>query len=334
MGANREDDGLAGRLRRLWGWVLVDANRWLVVGVLATFVFVSTLLVGLFGPVSAQQFLLEGTSTAEAYVEIQPAIITIATIVLAVNQLVLSPDIGPISTQRRRLEDVIDHRINVENEARVATSPTEPAKFLGTITDATRKRAATLEEAFDGGGDPDLRRRVREFTQDLTEEATRVGDALTDQRFREIEMLGAAMHYDTTRDISRLRTLLNESSGSLSTEQEHAMKDLLGVLELFTVSREYVRTLYVRTEFIGFSRALLYTALPAFLLAHFAIQIIGPNALPGTTLGVPDLLWYECATITATSVPFLVLISYVGRLVTLAETSVFIGPFLPGSGEQ
>lgn len=330
MEKSREERGLVRSLRYLWRWLLVDANRWAIVGLLATAVFLVTLVIGLFGPATVQQFLIDGTSAAAAYIEIQTAIITLSTIVLAVNQLVLSPEIGPPSTQRQRLEDVIDHRIAVENQAGVATSPTEPSKFLGTITEAIRKRTASVADTVEDMDDPELQRQAREFTGQLTDEAARIGDTLTDQQFGTIEMLGAAMHFDTTRDLSRTRTLLNEHSETLSTRQENALNDLLGTLQLFTIAREYIRTLYVRSEFIKFSRMVLYTALPAFLVSHYAVTIIGPNVLQGTTLGVLDLLWFECFAITASSLPLLVLISYVGRLVTIAETSIFIGPFLPG----
>lgn len=334
MGKARDDSGLFSSVRYLWRWLLVDANRWAVVGLLAIGVFVVTLIIGLFGPVSVRQFLLEGTSAADSYIEIQTAIITLSTIVLAINQLVLSPEIGPPSKQRQRLEDVIDHRTIAENKAGVATSPTEPAKFLGTITEAIRKRAATVDDAFEDADDPELQRHVREYTGRLTAESTRIGDTLTDHRFGQIGMLGAAMHFDTTHHISRIQTLLNEHAETLSLKQEHAMNDMFEVVELYTIAREYIRMLYMRSEFIKFSRMILYTALPAFLVSHYAVEIIGPNALLGTTLGVLDLLWFECFAITASSLPLLVLISYIGRLVTLAEASIFIGPFLPRSDDS
>lgn len=325
----RRTGGVRGRLRYLWRWLVVDASRWLVVGLLAAFVFLTTLAVGTAGPVSVQQFLLGGTSTADAYIELQPAVVTTITIVLTVNQLILSPELGPVGRQRQRFNQVIDHRTNVENAADVPISPTEPSEFLQLVTRATKEHTAWVEETVADAGDPELRRRVREHTAEITDDAERVEAALADREFGQIEMLGAAMHFDTTSDISGVRGLLDEYSESLSIEQEKAMNDLLGTLEQFTVAREYFRTLYIRSEFIRFSRAVLYTGIPAFLVAHYAVQIIGPNAMTGTTLGVEDLLWFECAALTVTTLPLLVLASFVARLVTLAETSIFIGPFVP-----
>lgn len=98
-------------------------------------------------------------------------------------------------------------------------------------------------------------------------------------------------------------------------------------LELFTVSRECFGTLYVRSESIQFSRMVLYTGIPAVLVAHDAVGVIDEGALPGSTFGVRDRPWFEAGTLTLAILPALVLGSYVARHV--ADTSIFIRPFLP-----
>jgi len=55
---------------------------------------------GLFGPVTVRQFLVESKVAAEAFIELQPAVITVITLVLAVDQLVLTPEIGSIGKQQ------------------------------------------------------------------------------------------------------------------------------------------------------------------------------------------------------------------------------------------
>lgn len=103
----------------------------------------------------------------------------------------------------------------------------------------------------------------------------------------------------------------------------------MDALRRYTVAREYFRTLYLQAQFIRFSRAMLLTGLPALLVAHYSVGLIGPEALPGTTLGVRNLLWFEGGTFTVALVPIFVIISYVARIVTLAETTIFISPFTP-----
>jgi hypothetical protein len=80
----QEQTAFRDRFRDVTTRVLVDVNRWLIVGFLAAAVFIATILVGLLGPITARQFLLEGTPAAEAYVELQTATITIIAIVLTI----------------------------------------------------------------------------------------------------------------------------------------------------------------------------------------------------------------------------------------------------------
>jgi hypothetical protein len=325
----QEQTAFRDRFRDVTTRVLVDVNRWLIVGFLAAAVFIATILVGLLGPITARQFLLEGTPAAEAYVELQTATITIIAIVLTINQLVLSPELGAVSNQRQRLDDTMSHRIDVEDVTNEVVSPREPAQFLRSIVEASRERASNLTEVTANTDDPELRHSIREYREESTEEAERVSEALAEEGFGTIRMLGIAMHLDTPRSLYRIHRIRNQYESDLSTVQRKAIDDMIDVLELYTITQEYFKTLYVRWQFIRFSRALLYTGLPALLVAHYTVQIIGEDMLPGTTLGIPNLLLFEGMAFTITLLPVLVLISFIARLVTLSETSIFISPFIP-----
>ena len=86
---------LPDRLRsRVARWFLFDGHRWGVVAVLAGVIFVATVFVGTFGPVSVHQFLSERVSPASALVELLKSIVAIVTIVLSINQLVISRSWG------------------------------------------------------------------------------------------------------------------------------------------------------------------------------------------------------------------------------------------------
>lgn len=313
------------RLRAVEVRVLVDAPRWGVIVGLAAAIFLATALLGAFGPVTVREYLLSGTSVANAYIELQPGIITAITVVLAINQLVLSPEFGALGHQHDRLEDVLSHRRSVEESAGVVTSPTDPAGFLATIVDAIREHAGRFADAT--GEDPDLDRRVEEFVDGVEADVVPVSDALEDDRFGDVEMLGAAIHCDTNRHIHLSHRLRRTYGQSLSVDQERALDDLDEALEQFTIAREYFRTLYLQEQFIRFSRAMLLTGLPALVVAHYSVGIIGPAAFPGSTFGVRNLLWFEGAAFAVTMLPVVVIVSYVARIVTLAETSIFMSPF-------
>lgn len=127
-------------------WFLVEANRLLVSGLLAGVVFVSTVLVGTFGPVSVQEFLGDGISPASAFVELLKTIVSLVTIVLSINQLVLSPQFGPVGNQYERLKEAMDLRRNTEDALNIEVNPSPPSRFLYAVTMSLMKRAEALEK--------------------------------------------------------------------------------------------------------------------------------------------------------------------------------------------
>lgn len=324
----RADPTLRDRIDRAWTRLLVDVNRWYVVAGLAAAVSAATVLVAALGPVSQTTFMFEGVLTAEAFIELQTGIVTVMTIVLTINQLVLAPDLGPVG--RQRLDDGMSHRVEIESITGLDTAPTEPAHVLAALADAVGDRADRLQAAVADADDTDLDRAATDAAEEVAAAAATIHDALTETEFERVEMLGAALHYDTARDIHRLRRVENEHEAALSAAQRKALDDLIDALEAFAVSREYFRTLYIRSEFVGFTRAVLYTGLPALLVAHYTVQIVTPEAFPGATLGVQHNLWFVATALTVSTVPILVLISYVARLATLSKAGIFVSAFTPG----
>jgi hypothetical protein len=79
---DRQRDGRLPRgLRKAELWLLIDAPRWAAIVGLAATIFVLTVLVGTLGPASVQQYLLDGTAISDGYIELQPGVLTMITIV-------------------------------------------------------------------------------------------------------------------------------------------------------------------------------------------------------------------------------------------------------------
>lgn len=317
------------RVRRVELWLFVDAHRLSVVGLLALAVFGSIVLAVTLTPPSVMAYLARGTALAKGYVELQTIDVTVITIVLSINQLVLTSEIGSVGQQRSRLDEVLEHRTDVEELAGAPATPTDPEHYLRMILATTRDRVERLRASVGEDDDPALRRGVERYADDVGGEADRVEDALEDEAFGTIELIGAAMHFTTAEEIHAVRRLHEEHEESLSAAQAEAFEDVLEMLKLYTVAREYFRALYVKWEFIDFSRAILYVGLPAVVVAHLTIGFVDGNAFPGTTLGYPNLFWYETAAFTFVLVPVAVVVSYAARLSMLAKASIFVSPFSP-----
>ncbi|WP_135824792.1 hypothetical protein [Halorussus ruber] len=313
-------------------WFLLDANRWVVVGLLGVGTFLLTVAVGTFGPVSVQRFLTRGVSPATALVELMKTVVSVVTIVLSINQLVLSPELGPVSDQRGRLEDTMGLRRRSEGLLDDTVSPLSPGQYLDDLVSALRDRASSLPDAIDGG--PDLQSDLEAFARDLESDAGSVNDDLEDAKFGDFEAVAAAMNLDTSGKIRRLRLIRKEYEEQLNDEEREALVEMINAIELFVTARSYLKTTYIRTEFINFSRALLYVGLPSLLLAFYATQIYDPGVFPATTFGVENRLWFVSTAVTIALLPFVTLISYISRLATVSQSTLFIGPFVAGSEEH
>lgn len=320
---------LLDRLRGVELWLFVDVHRLVLTGLISVAVFLTVVFAVVLSPPSVMAYLVEGTALAKGYVELQTINVTVITIVLAINQLVLTPELGSLGDQRSRLDDALSSRMDAAKFADVPTMPTDPDQYLQTLVGATQDRVSRLREAVADSDDPALRREVDRYAEDVIDEAERVAAGLEDQQFGTIELLGAAMHFTTAEEIHGIRDLHERYADALTEGQAQAFEDVLDLLSLYTVAREYFRSHYVQWEFINFSRAILYVGLPAIVVAHLTVGFVDANAFPGTLFGLPALFLYEALAFTVVLVPVVVVISYAARLSTLAKASIFVSPFSP-----
>ncbi|WP_254546534.1 hypothetical protein [Halomarina pelagica] len=309
-------------------WVLLTANRWVVSGVLTAAVFALTVLVGALGPASVRDFLVDGVSPSSVLVELLKAIVSLVTIVLSINQLVLSPELGPVSSQRDQIEDTMSLRRHAEHVIDSAVASSSPGRFLHGLLAAVAEQAAALPERVRRDGE--VRRDLRQYADDVESDAEDVTGDLEGARFGKFEVVPAVMRFDVSEKIRRARRIGKEHGDDLSAAEREAIEEMVDRLELFATARAYLKTIYLRSEFINFSRALLYVGPPSLLLTLYATLLYAPDVFPGEMLGVENRLWFVSAAITVALAPFAVLIAYAARLATLSQSTLFVGPFVAG----
>ena len=313
-------------LGRLVRWFLFNGNRWVIVALLTAVIFVTTVLVGTFGPVSVQRFLSRGVSPASALVELLKSIVAIVTIVLSINQLVISPQLGPVSDQREAFEDTMSLRKEAERRLESDVSPIAPVEFMRALVDAVDDQASELRET---AGD-ERREEIGRFVDDLHRATDATVDRLAGTEFRKFEVVPATMGMDVSGRIQEARRLADGASGP----ERAALLETVRRLELFAIARAHFKTAYIRSEYVSFSQALLFIGLPSLLAAFYATQIYDPSVFPGQTFNVENRLWFVAGAVTAALTPFAVLISYVSRLATLSQSTVFVGPFVAGGRDK
>jgi hypothetical protein len=308
-------------------WVLLDANRWVLTAALLALITLVIVVVGTYGPVSTSSFLTEGTTQGSIFVELMKAIVSVVVIVLSINQIVLSPGLGPVDAQRERFEQSIELRRRVETEVDVDATPASPAGFLAMLLDEIETKAERLAETTTVTGNRELAAETQEFADTVGREARVVRELLVGCRFGTFEVTSAAVRFAITQKVRSLEAIRRGHEEALTGQTADAFEEMDNLLELFTISREYLKTVYIRSEYVSLSEGLLYSGLPALVVAYLAANIYSPSVFPGQILGVQRQLLTVAVAVALSLAPFVFMIAYVFRLAAMSRSTLFVGPF-------
>ncbi|QCS43506.1 hypothetical protein [Natrinema versiforme] len=308
--------------------LLLNANRWVVTAGLMLFVFVGLLAVARFSPVSFRALVGSQDPIGTLFQALTTALITGVTLVVTINSLVLSQELGAVEDQRTRLEGALDFRRNVEGSIDAPISPPEPSSFLRAVVAASEDRAHDFREAVSESQDEELKDRVDDFVDNVTTHADSIRDGLDDAQFGTYAVLKAALDYNYSWKIFRARRIRNVHADSFTDEAHEAYDDLLESLKLFGLAREHFKTLYFQWELINLSRAMMYVAVPALVVTMSMLLFFDANAVSGVFIGVDLLVWIVVAAATIAVAPFLLLIAFILRVATMAKRTLAIGPFI------
>ncbi|MFB6105340.1 MAG: hypothetical protein ABEJ70_00055 [Halobacteriaceae archaeon] len=310
-------------------WVLLGADRRLLAGVVLALIFTAFLVLGALDPAPLRAAMESGDPVETLFQALVTAIITGVTLVVSINQLVLSQELGAVGDQRDRMEEAMQFRRDVEGLLDAPISPPEPSAFLRALVDVSGERARELAATVADDPDEEFRSRIDDYADGLRTNAAAVSAQVADAEFGTFELVLAALNFNYSWKIYQARRLRNEHAADLDEETAVALDDLIEVLQYFGPAREHVKTLYFQWELIDLSRAMLYAALPALVVAGGMVLFVDdPATVTGQTLGVDDLVWVVAAATTVALVPFTLLFSYVLRIATVAKRTLAIGPFV------
>ena len=311
-----------------WLWLLLNANRWTVSALLMGFVFVGILVLSVVSPVGLRELMLAKEPILALFQALITGLITGVTLVVTINQLVLSQELGAVEDQRKRLDGSIEFRADVESAIDAPIAPPEPASFLQAIVSATGDRAIEFRDAVAESRDEEFRERVDDFVENLTGHADVVCDEIEEAQFGTYEVIKAALDYNYSWKIFRARRIKNTHTEEFTDEARARYDELLESLELLGLAREHFKTLYFQWELINLSRAMMYVAVPALVVTVSMVLFFDVDAVSGTVLGIDALVWVVAAGVTIGVAPFLLLIAFVVRIATMAKRTLAIGPFI------
>ncbi|WP_256685239.1 hypothetical protein [Halococcus qingdaonensis] len=316
-----DDDG------RLRSWLLLTANRAVVAALLTGGLFVVLVAVGAVNTIPLRTLIRQGTHVERLFQSFVMSLVTGITLVVTLNQLVLSRELGPLGEQRDRMAGAVDFRQDIESFTG-SVAPADPASFMRTFMQLSEDRASSLEAAVADNEDDAVRESVTDLTERMGEHAATIGDRLSDADFGDFDVIGTVLNYDYSWNIYATRRVRSAYADSLDETEHEAFEELLDVLFLFGPAREHFKTLYFRRELVDLSRDILYTGVPALAVSIAGLLYLNPNSVIGSTLGIENVVFVVSAAAAVASAPFFVLVAYIVRLGTIAQRTLAIGPFV------
>jgi hypothetical protein len=314
-------------------WLFLRTNRVLVTGLLALTFFVAFMgwSVGLAPSLQAE---LRDSDTIETlFSTMIGVVVTGTTLVVTINQLVLSQETGPLGDQRKRMADAMDFR-TYASDLFGGVVPADPSAFLLKLVEETERRAEALDRLAAEGDNDEFASQVAALVDSLHGNAKEVEDQLEGAQFGTFDVLFAALNFNYSWKIFQIERLTQEFDSSLTDNQRTALDDLMTALAMFGPGREHIKTLYFQWELINLSQFILYAATPAVLIAGGMLTFVGAETFSGTVLSIPTVTWAVGVAFTITLIPFLLFTAYVLRIATLAKRTLAIGPLIPRESDR
>ena len=304
-------------------WVLLDGNRYTITGLLSLVVFVTCAGLGFIGYIPVTN---SGTATT-LVAAIVGGTLPFITIVLAINQLVLSQELGWPGALVDRFEGMTAYRREVETLTETPVSPAAPADFLQLIVDSVVARTERVGVATDHLTDADRAAVIGEFVDAITAEGELVSESLEDASFGTFDALSAVLGHFNGSHLYAARKIQTHYADELSDDVLETLDLLIELLGHLAVARQTFKTLYIQHELAHFSKVLLVTGFPT-LFGGGIFLMTYPTIIDA--VGEPTLLVViVSAVVTFVFLPFIILLVYTFRIATIASRTVDFGPFVP-----
>lgn len=302
-------------------WVLLDGNRFLIA---AGLLLASGLV--LAGLTAADVIAFTNESSINRLANGMVAgTFSVVTIVITINQLILSRQFAAASQLRERLDGVMELREDIARKADVHASPAEPTALLETVMAAVEDRAIQLESTVADGTERE--REIGEYASTVAEAAGDARERLDDADFGTFRAVSLTIDYDDSQQIYAGRYLQREHAAGVDEETDEALTELLETLQLFNVARSHFKTTYMERELSRLSRLITYLGIPAILAAFTTGLLYGGSG--GLTISPEIAPQVIIPLVLVVLSPLALLSAFVLRSATVTRRTASIGPMVP-----
>lgn len=305
--------------QRAFDWLVLNGDRLVIAGLLLVVVF--ALLV------AVELVVLRAVRWSVPLLYVYSAQVggnlTLITLVLSINQLVLSRQLSSPGELREQIQEVAKYRQEVQSASDGDIAPVTPSNFLAQLLENTDKQVEALHDIRGDGADLDGE--LDDVASSLQEHMESVSQLLADSDVGTFNALSATLNTNYGEQIREVQLLAQRYRESFSEEEHAELTELVSRLRQIDVARQYFKTLFMQSELASLSRILLYVGVPAEVISTLMlVAAAGPRA-QSFYATVPPLLL--AATVAVGFAPLAVLFAFVLRIATVAQRTAAITPF-------
>lgn len=325
-GRSHEDSTKGTWPDRLKSWILLDGPRKGVAGIAAGVLFLFV--------------LAASTSHYSPFNEYRPLYyvfggliggnLTIITVVVSINQLLLSQELSTPAELRSEIDGMIDYRQDIQDAAG-RVPPVEPLGFLRLLTETTRQQAQQVGGLSISVTSEDVSNEIDQVVTKITEDSDRIDDLLEEQNVGTFQVLSATLNTNYANEINRLRRIQSHHDDHIAADVSESIDDLVNLLQDIDIARQYLKSIYLQQELASLSRLLFYAGLPTVAVVSVTLFVFtssGGVSVPSTSL--PLLV---SIVITIGFLPLTILFSFILRTATVARRTAAIVPFTASAQE-
>ena len=297
-------------------WILLTGNRWLIATIL-----VVTFFLYFRGAIALDLLAVQhDASMTRLAGGLVAGTLSLVTIVISINQLILSYEFTSTGETREQLGNIYEFRTEVAVATDLPVPPPDPADFLSILAEDVERRAAGLATATDEPA-------VREFAMYTRDEAGYLRETLADERFGTFSALAPTIPYDDAWQAYAARGLREHYD--LSGEDRSSLTGIVDALRRFGIAREHLKTTYIQRELTRFSRLMVYSGVVAVIAAvSLALLYAGPAS---PTIPNDQLPMVSSTLLAVVLLPLAILASITLRMATVARRTAAIGPLVSAS---
>lgn len=311
-------EGIAGRI---FDWLFLEADRRIVAG------GITVVVIGVFSGLVYTDVVAVGAESSVAGLfgsGITAGVITLLTIALSINQLILSRVFGSVNKLRDRLDGARTLRGRVEKLSGRSSSPTDPAEFLCLLATTMTDRATTAQTIVEGSDTEPGDALIRPL-EDIADYGRSI-DAQIESGTPVSNVLGVIIGPEYAINMTAIEHVRNEFGESLTPNAREELQAIEELLEFVAIVRQFFKTIALQQDFAMLSRMLVYSGLLA-LLASLSLTLVYRTG--SVTISHSALRVAVPVAVGVAVAPLALFAAYILRAATVAYRTVSVGPFVP-----